>query len=262
MSSSVTIPDSIRVTSDGPIRTVTLYRPEHRNAVDHDMHTGLSLVWDMLARDREARAVVLTGAGSSFCAGGDMSLLEYAQADADQRYSLVADARRIATEMAGFPLPVVAAVNGPAVGLGFSLAILSDVVLMSESAFFADPHVSIGLVAADGAALCWPLLASLLKAKEYLLTGDRIDASTAERLGLANRVLAPDAVLPQAHELALRLAGQPTRALRDTKRILNIHLRHALAQTADFAFAAESETFALPEMADRLAVYKRGAGLK
>ena len=118
-------------------------------------------------------------------------MLEYAARGPAERYETVEDARRIVHEMLAFPLPIVAAVNGPAVGLGCSLAMFCDVVLMSEFAYFAHPHVTVGLVAADGGVLTWPVMMSLLWAKEYILTGDRIDATNAFRMGLANHVLPP-----------------------------------------------------------------------
>ena len=122
---------------------------------------------------------------------------------------------------------------------------MSDIVIMDEDAFFSDPHAAIGLVAADGGSLTWPLMTSLLRAKEFLFTGDRIDARTAERFGMANRVVGRGEALAEAVSLAERLAAQHQRALRDTKRALNIHLQRAVAGVIDFAFAAESETLAL-----------------
>lgn len=242
------LPDELTVSGEGRVRTVTLNRPESRNAANQGMHDGLASVWRQLGADPEVHAVVLTGAGPAFCAGGDRAFLQRTADDPGFRYDTMATARRIVTEMMSFPLPVVAAVNGPAVGLGCSLAVLCDVVLMAETAFFADPHVPLGVVAADGGALCWPLLTSLLRAKEYLFTGDRIPAALAERIGLANHVV-PDAELrTRAHDLAERLAQQPAQALRDTKRALNLHLSRAVAGVIDFAFAAESETFALPAL--------------
>src|SRR5439155_21577468 len=110
-------------------------------------------------------------------------------ADDAKRYAIMEDARRIVTEMIAFNRPVIAAVNGPAVGLGCSLAVFSDIVLISSEAFLADPHVGVGLVAADGGTLAWPLMTSLLRAKEYLFTGERIPAALAVELGLANHVV-------------------------------------------------------------------------
>lgn len=249
------------VEGDGPVRTVTINRPEHRNAVNEELHGALSRVWGGLRDDDEVRAVVFTGAGRAFSAGGDMDYLTRSASDAEFRYRTMADARRIVTELLAFPKPVIAAVNGPAVGLGCSLAVMSDVVIMSERAFFADPHVNLGLVAADGGVLAWPLMTSMLRAKEYLLTGDRIDAATAERIGLANHVVAPDEVLPRAYALAERLAQQPTQALLDTKRALNIHMSRAVMSVIDFAFSAESETFALPQFRAGLESYTAQIGI-
>lgn len=239
--------DSVIVSADGPVRELTLNRPGAANAVDSAMHHDLAHVWSRIAADREAKVVVLTGGGRAFSAGGDRGLIKDAAAAPEARYAIVREARRIVTEMIAFPLPVVAAVNGAAVGLGCSLALLSDVVLMAENAFFSDPHVSIGLVAADGGALAWPVYTSLLRAKEYVLTGDRIDARTAERMGLANHVVPSGELRPAARDLAARLAGQPRQALLDTKRALNVHLARAVAGVIDFAFAAESESFAIAD---------------
>lgn len=254
------VPELI-VQGDGPVRTVIINRPEHMNAVNEPLHDALGEVWSQLRRDPDVAAVVLTGAGRAFSAGGDMEYLERVASDPDYRYRTMDGARRIVSEMIGFHKPVIAAVNGPAVGLGCSLAVLCDIVVMSERAFFADPHVSLGVVAADGGVLAWPLMIAMLRAKEYLFTGDRIDAATARELGLANRVVADDEVLAVATSLAERLAAQPRQALWDTKRAINIHLSRAVSSVVDFAFAAESETFGRPDFRSVLDQYKEGAGL-
>jgi enoyl-CoA hydratase len=236
------LPPGLSVTSNGPIRTVTLDRPGKLNAIGADLHKGLAVIWSRLREDDDARVVVLTGAGRAFSVGGDVNWFADIAADDVKRHSIMEDARRIVTEMIAFSRPVIAAVNGPAVGLGCSLAVLSDIVLISSDAFLADPHVGVGLVAADGGTLAWPLMTSLLRAKEYLLTGERIPAALAVDLGLANHVVEPSQLLPRAYELAQRLAAAPQRALRDTKRALNLHLSRTVGAVIDFAFAAESET--------------------
>lgn len=251
----------ILIEGDGPVRRVTINRPEQFNAVNEGLHDALADVWLPLKRDPDVRAVVLTGAGKAFCAGGDMAYLERVANDADFRYRTMDGARRIVSEMVAFHKPIVAAVNGPAVGLGCSLAVLCDIVLMSDRAFFSDPHVSLGVVAADGGVLAWPLMMTMLRAKEYLLTGDRIDPPTAERIGLANRVVPGDELLGAAHDLAERLAAQPAQALWDTKRALNLHVQRTIATVVDFAFAAESETFARPDFRQVLAQYQQSVGL-
>ena len=144
-------------------------------------------------------------------------------------------------------IPIVAAVNGPAVGLGCSVIALSDVVYMAESAYLSDPHVTVGLVAADGGPLTWPLHTSLLLAKEYAFTGERITAARAVEIGLANHVCADDEVLPSALAAAHKIASLPPQAVEMTKRVLNLHLEHAVLATIDFALAAEYESFETTE---------------
>jgi enoyl-CoA hydratase len=159
---------------------------------------------------------------------------------------------QIIEEMLRFPLPVIAAVNGAAVGLGCSLAVLCDIVLISETAHLADPHVTVGLVAGDGGAAFWPLLTPLLRSREYLYTGDRIPAATAVELGLATRAVAPGDLLPEARRLAERMAGQPAEALQATKRVLNMHLSQALSGALQAGFAAEAITMRSAEHRERL----------
>jgi len=240
--------DDVLLEADGPVRIITLSRPDKLNAVDAEMHTAIADIWAKLDADVDARAVVITGAGKAFSAGGDLRQWyeNYVQNPVTRRAGM-REARKVVREMVDFRLPVIAAVNGPAVGFGCSIAVLCDIVLMSEKAFFADTHVMTGVVAGDGGAVAWPLLMSLLKAKEYLLTGERIPASTAVELGLANRVVPQDQVLDEAMALAHRLAALSPRAVQDTKRTLNLHLERAISGVLDFGIAAEMECFTSDE---------------
>lgn len=188
------LPDVLTVEADGPVRIVRLNRPEQLNATNHVLHTGLADLWPQIDADLDARVVVLTGNGRAFSAGGDFDYIDEITGDDALRKQTLIDGRRIVTGMVGCRVPVVAAVNGPAVGLGCSLVALSDIVYMAESAHLADPHALVGLVAADGGAVTWPLLISLQLAKEYALTGDRISSARAAQIGLANHVV-PDADL-------------------------------------------------------------------
>jgi enoyl-CoA hydratase len=235
------------IESRGAVRIVTLNRPEALNSANERLHHALINVWRHIAEDPDARAVVLTGAGRAFSAGGDMEHFLELHVDREARRMEIEHAASLVREIVAFPLPVVAAVNGPAVGLGCNLAVLSDVVLIAEGAYLADPHVSVGLTAADGGAPTWPLLMSLLKAKEYLFTGDRIPAEVAVSLGLANRVVPAATLLPDAIALAERFAAQPPQAIRSTKRALNLHLSRAISGILEFALAEEFMSFDTPE---------------
>ncbi len=252
-------PDALTVTCEGPIRIVEINRPDELNAVDEKLHRALATVWRQLAADPGAAVVILTGAGRAFSAGGDLDWITSFLDDPVARDESIREGAEIIDEMLRFPLPVIAAVNGPAVGLGCSVAVLCDVVLMSEKAYLADPHVAVGLVAGDGGAAFWPLLTPIMRSREYLYTGDRIPAATAVGLGLATRVTAADDLLPEARRLAARLAAQPAQALRATKRVVNMYLSQALGGPMQAGFAAEVATMQSDEHRERLIALRKSA---
>ena len=242
------LPDVIQVKGDGPVRIVTFARPDHMNAVNDELHRGLANLFPQLSADRAARVAIITGEGRAFSAGGDFDLLDRMANDRGLRRDTLAEGREIVLNMVRCRVPVIAAVNGPAVGLGCSLLALADVVYMAESAYLSDPHVSVGLGAADGGPVTWPLHTSLLLAKEYAFTGERITAARAAEIGLANRVCPDDEVLPAALAAAHKIAALPQQAVEATKRVLNLHLERAVLTTIDFALAAENESFDTPEL--------------
>ncbi len=228
---------------DGPVMVLTLNNPDMKNAFLDDMHEAMQEVWVRLADDKSVRAVVLTGAGSAFSAGGNIPAFIRNYEDSEYRRASLRGAERLMYAMAEFPKPLVSAVNGPAVGLGCSVATGADIVYIADDTFMADTHVNIGLVCGDGGAAVWPLLMNLLKAKEYLLTGDRIPAAMCVELGLANYAVPRDELMPRATEMAHRLAKQPVQAVQETKRAINLHVRAALNLVAPFALSAEGDSF-------------------
>lgn len=253
------LPNEIRVDEDGPVRIVRLNRPEQLNATNPALHAGLARVWPQIGADEDARVAVVTGEGRAFSAGGDFELLDRMAKDRAVRRQELDTGRELVLNMVRCRVPVVAAVNGPAVGLGCSVVALSDVVYMAESAFLADPHVTVGLVAADGGPVTWPLQTSLLLAKEFAFTGDRIPAERAAQIGLANHVCPDDEVLDAALTAARKIAALPRQAVEATKRVLNLHLERAVLATIDFAMSAESESFDTEDLRANVARFlKRG----
>ena len=251
------LPDELTVDVDGAVRTVVINRADELNCVNENLHWALANVWRQLAADRAAKVVILTGAGRAFCAGGDLNWITTFLDDPVARDESIREGSQIIEEMLRFPLPVIAAVNGPAVGLGCSVALLCDIMLISEEAYLADPHVAVGLVAGDGGAALWPLLTPIMRSREYLYTGDRISAATAVELGFASRAVAPDDLLDQARRLAARLAAQPPEALQGTKRIVNMYLSQVLGGPMQAGFAAERVTMQTADHRAKLLAFKQ-----
>ena len=250
---------------DGPdaagVVVVTLNRPEAFNASNEPLHTEVSKIWAELDADDSINAIVLTGAGETFCGGGDLGLLQRMVDDTDLRQATMDEGAVIVRTMTAVRVPIVAAVNGPAVGLGCSLTGMADVVLVEEQAYFSDPHVALGLVAADGGALMWPLLTGLLRAKEHILLGDRVDAEEAVRIGVANRVVPKGTSRDEAIKLATKFAKLPPQAVRESKRLLNHATLQAISAILDDALDRESESFDEPAFQanlDRMLNRKKG----
>lgn len=247
------LPGSLEVEAAGAVRVLRLNRPEQRNAIDPELRAALTAVWTRIADDEGARAVLLTGRGSDFSVGGDIGNLVRNREDHEHRRRTLRAVHSLLEALIGFHLPVVAAVNGPAVGIGCNLALLSDAVVMAESAYFADTHVAAGLVAGDGGPAFWPLLVGLLRAKDLVLFGEPISAARAAEIGLATRVVADGRVEEEGLALAARAAELPPAAVQDTKRAFNLHLRRVMGEVGYFASAAESESFLTPELGASLA---------
>ena len=225
---------------EGRILTIRMNRPEVLNAVTPLLHEEMARAFFDAADDPESDIIILTGTGSVFCAGGDFDWLE--DQAAGRREPFVNEAksmRRIVMGLLDCPKPVIAKVNGDAIGFGASIALLCDIVIAAEDARFADPHVKLGLVAGDGGALIWPQLIGFGKAKHYLLTGDAIDAVAAERCNLISFAVPPAELDLYVAKYAQRLARGAQSAIRYTKSVTNIALRQLFSSVFEAGVAYE-----------------------
>ena len=256
--------EALKVEKADRVATVTLNRPDSLNAVNAVMHHELMTIWLDLAEDQEVNAIILTGAGRAFCAGGDVKNMASRAGTSDgRRRSLAtpAEARRIVEGMLDVEQPIIGAINGDAVGLGATIALLTDITVVSEKARFADTHVRVGIVAGDGGALIWPLLVGPHRAKEFLMRGHFINGAEAGRIGMVNYAVPPEQVMAKARELAQELADGPTWAIRWSKLAVNKWLKHQANLIMDASLAYEMMTFGTEDQkeAARAFVEKRKA---
>ena len=221
---------------DDGVAVATLNRPEKLNAVNGRMHTELSRLARDFDDDRESKVLVMTGAGRAFCAGGDFS---GGQAPGGGGGNMMVEARRIVDNILDCNKPIIAAVNGYAMGLGANIALICDVVVAARSAVFADTHVRMGIGAGDGGQVIWPLLMGVNRAKYHLMTGDRLGADEAERLGLVNFVVDDDQLMEKALAIAARLAQGPLQAIIASKVPINQWIRSQSAQILPLSLAME-----------------------
>ena len=234
---------TLRLARVGDVLRVTIDHPRNPlNAVDAALHHDLTALFAGLRREREARAVLITGRGNVFSAGGDFRWFP-ALREPGRMEDLRRDAKQLIWDLLDVELPIVAAVNGHAMGLGASIALLCDVIVMADTATIGDPHVRVGLVAGDGGVAIWPLALGPARAKQYLLTGDPLTAAEAERIGLVNRVVAAADLDADAMALAARLAAGAPLALRYTKLAVNKLVKDALNVAFDTSTALELVTF-------------------
>ncbi len=206
------------------ILKITINNPEHLNAIAPPIHTELSRIFPEIGADDETRVVLLTGAGRAFSAGGDVNNMRATWRNRDIA-TLMREAGQIVHGILDLPQPIIALVNGHAVGLGATLALTCDVVFAAEGARIGDRHVNVGLVAGDGGALIWPLLVGPHRAKQFLMTGELIQAADAAAMGLINKAVPADQLEATGLELARQLAALPPLAVRWTKLSVNKTLK-------------------------------------
>jgi enoyl-CoA hydratase len=231
----------------GRLLTVTLNRPESLNAVNLAMHEELADVFNFAALDPDSDVVVLTGAGRAFSAGGDLEHISRNAAEPDLFDSEALLAKRIVFAMLDLDKPLICRLNGHAVGLGATLALLCDVIFATESAKIGDAHVAIGLVAGDGGAAIWPQRIGFGRAKECLMTGDLLTAKQAEEIGLLNHCLAAADLDGAVDAFCDRLLHGSRNAIRWTKVLINLELKRVATAVMDAGIAYESLTVRSPE---------------
>jgi enoyl-CoA hydratase len=206
---------------------ITINRPEVMNATNARLHWELTQVWLTIDADPAARVALVTGAGRAFSAGGDITLVEEMTANHEAVARTLREASDLVYNMINLDKPVISAINGVAVGAGLVVALLADVSIIAETARFTDGHTRLGVAAGDHAAIIWPLLCGMAKAKYYLLTSEFIDGREAERIGLVSRCVPADKLMETASSVADALARGSQPAIRFTKRALNNWLRQA-----------------------------------
>src|SRR6266403_2188446 len=226
---------------------VIMNRPDKLNAVDGDMHRELTEIWRVIDTDPNVSAVLLTGAGKAFSAGGDLDLLDEMIADFATRSRVWQEARDMVYNLINCSKPVVSAINGAAVGAGLALALLADVSIAGASARLIDGHTKLGVAAGDHAAIIWPLLCGMAKARYYLLTSDFLDGREAERIGLVSLCVPAARLMDTAWDVATRLARGSQPSIRWTKRALNNWLRQA-GPIFDQSLALEMLSFMNPDV--------------
>jgi enoyl-CoA hydratase len=228
---------------------ITIDRPEKYNAADEEMHSELARVWTDVSADPQTRVAVITGAGKAFSAGGDLAMVERMAGDYDRTTRMLSEMSDFVYNMINCEKPIVSAINGVAVGAGTVAALLADIAIAAEDARIGDGHVRLGVAAGDHAAIIWPLLAGMAKARYYLLTGEMITGAEAERIGMVAKALPRDQVLDEALRVADLLATGAQQAIRLTKRSLNNWLRSA-GPVFDQSAAYEMLTFMGPDVVE------------
>jgi enoyl-CoA hydratase/carnithine racemase len=240
---------------DHGVLLITMNRPEVYNAADEEMHGQLARVWADVSRDEQTRVAVITGAGKAFSAGGDLAMVQRMAGDYERAARMLSEMSDLVYNMTSCEKPIVSAINGVAVGAGLVVALLADISICAAEAKLGDGHVKLGAAAGDHAAIIWPLLCGMAKARYHLLTGEMVDGVEAERIGLVSKVLPREQVLGEALRVAGTLATGSQLAIRLTKRALNSWLRTA-GPIFDQSAAYEMLTFMGPDLVEGAAALR------
>jgi enoyl-CoA hydratase len=237
----------LKVEVANKVATVTLNRPDARNAINQRLIRELRSIWDDLADDMSVNVVLLTGAGQWFSVGGDVKAMSERPGGDVLEEGEVHDpmiSRRLVTRQLDLDKPIVCAINGDCIGLAATHALLSDITVMSEDARIGDSHVNkVGLVAGDGGTVIWPLLVGVNKAKEFLMRGTLLKGREAERIGLVNHCVPSGEVMSSARAIAQELADGPSWAIRWTKLSINQIVKERVNHLLEASMALEQVTF-------------------
>ncbi|MHA6802325.1 enoyl-CoA hydratase/isomerase family protein [Salinifilum ghardaiensis] len=237
------------------VLVITINRPEKYNAADEVMHSELARVWRDVSADPGTRVAVITGAGKAFSAGGDLDMVERMAGDHERVSHMLSEMSDLVYNIVNCEKPVVSAINGVAVGAGLVVALLADISICAEEAKLGDGHVQLGVAAGDHAAIIWPLLAGMAKARYYLLTGEMLSGAEAERIGLVSAAPPAEHVLERALSTADTLATGSQPAVRWTKRALNNWLKTA-GPIFDQSAAYEMLGFMGPDVTEGVAALR------
>jgi enoyl-CoA hydratase len=237
------------------ILRITLTNPGKLNAVGHAAHAQLAAVWQTIDRDADTRVVLVRGADGAFSSGGDLDLVEDIAKDWETRLRVFHEARDLVYNIVNCRKPIVAAIDGPAVGAGLAVALLADISVAAPTARIVDGHTRLGVAAGDHAVLVWPLLCGLAKAKYHLLLCEPVDGEEAERIGLVSLCVPGDELEDRALEIARRLAAGSQTAIQHTKLALNNWLR-AAGPAFDASLALEFLDMTGPDVAEAIASFR------
>lgn len=230
---------AIKVEKADRVLTLTLNRPEKLNATDAALHSELSQIFWDVGLDKSVDVVILTGAGKAFCAGGDTAWMQDMIQTPGMWYQTVTEAKRIVFGILDCEKPIIAKLNGSAIGLGATIALFCDIIIASENAKIGDPHVVVGFVAGDGGSAIWPQLVGYPRAKEFLMTGELLSARRAEQLGLINHCVPATELDRKVAEFAQKLSSGAINAIQSTKVAVNATLRQLVAANIDTSLALE-----------------------
>lgn len=238
---------ALTIQQNGPILQIIINRPEAKNAVTAEIHEEFSRIFTDINNDENVAVVVVSGAGGAFSAGGDLKWLLSMHGDVAATAKSISNDRKIQNSLLDLEKPIIAKVVGPAIGLGCSLALFCDFVIATPTSVFADPHVTVGLVAGDGGPVIWPQLIGYARARKYLLLGQSISGEEAEKIGLITETASESEIDERVRELAERLAKGPKHALQWTKAAINAGLKVTANAIINQSAAFENVTMLLED---------------